>query len=100
MNVLDRDVIDPLDDDELTALALAADPDAVADDDAVCMWDVTGTPGVRLVPEWYMPSPMGGGMQLTGWRRLFARFNVGLIIAAFLVINAYGLCNTYGTLHI
>ena len=48
-----------------------------------------------------MPSPMGGGgVVLTGWRRLFARFNVGLIIAAFLVINAYGLCNTYGTLHI
>jgi hypothetical protein len=100
MNVLEGSVIDPLDDDELTALALAADPDTVAGDDAVCLWDLTGTQGVPLVPEWYMPAPMGGAAPLTGWRRLFARCNVGLIIAAFLVINAYGLCNTYGTLHI
>jgi len=101
MNVLDREVIDPLDDDELTALALAADPDTVAADDAVCLWDVTGDQAARLVPDWYMPTPIaGGGVVLTGWRRMFARFNVGLIITAFLVINAYGLCNTYGTLHI
>lgn len=100
-DVLDRDVLEPLSDDELSALALAADPDTVAADDAVCLWDVTGTQGARLVPEWYMPAPMaGGGIVLTGWRRLFARFNVGLIVTAFLVINAYGLCNTYGTLHI
>ena len=48
-----------------------------------------------------MPSPMGGGGQSSrdggGW---FARCNIGLIIGAFLVINAFGLCNTYGTLHI
>ena len=101
MNVLERDMIDPIDDHEFTALALAADPDTVADDDAVCLWDVAGAQGVRLVPEWYMPSPMGGGgVVLTGWRRLFARFNVGLIVSSFLVIAAFGLCNTYGTLHI
>ena len=99
MDVLERDAPEPLSDDELSALALAADPDTIVDDDAVCLWDVTGTQGPRLVPEWYMPAPMGGG-QLTGWRRWFAGGNIGLIIGAFLVINAFGLCNTYGTLHI
>jgi hypothetical protein len=94
------DVLEPFSDDELSALALAADPDTAVDDDAVCLWDLTGTEAVRLVPDWYMPSPMGGVRPLTGWRRLFARFNVALIIGAFLVINAYGLCNTYGQLHI
>jgi hypothetical protein len=94
------DVLEPFSDDELSALALAADPDAPVGDDAVCLWDLTGTDAVRLVPDWYMPSPMGGARPLTGWRRLFARCNIALIIGSFLVINAYGLCNTYGTLHI
>ena len=44
-DVLERDMIDPMSDDELTALALAADPDTVADDDAVCLWDVSRGPG-------------------------------------------------------
>ena len=93
--------VEPLSDDELSTIALAADPDTVVGDDAVCLWDVAGTQSARLVPDWYMPAPMaGGGVILTGWRRRFARFNIALIIGAFLVINAYGLCNTYGTLHI
>lgn len=78
-----------VDDDELTALALAADPDTAVDDDAV---PLTPEPGTGLLPGWYMPAPMGGIPLLTGWRR-----RVGLlIVAAFLLINAYGLCSTYG----
>jgi hypothetical protein len=36
---------------------------------------------------------------LTGWRRHLVRWNVVLIVASFLAINAAGLCNTYGQLH-
>ena len=83
-------------DDELCAAALDADPETVVADDAVCFWDLTGH-GVQPLPAWYMPAPMGGSLR--GWRSCVARFNVALIIASFLAINAYGLCNTYGQLH-
>ena len=88
-----------LTDDELAALALAADPDVAVDRDAVCLWDLSPSETPRLLPDWYMPSPMGGPGILTGWRRRVARFSVGFIIVSFLVINAYGLCNTYGQLN-
>jgi hypothetical protein len=81
-------------DDELTALALAADPDTTLDDDAVCLWDLNGTRPGRALPEWYMPAPMGGPRPLQGWRRQI----VVPIIASFLAITAFGLCNTYGQL--
>jgi hypothetical protein len=84
-------------DDELCAAALAAEPEATAADDAVCLWDVVGS-NAQPLPSWYMPAPMGG--PLRGWRRTFARWNIALIIAAFVTINAYGLCNTYGQLHL
>lgn len=45
-----------------------------------------------LLPDWYMPSPMGGPIR--GWRRTVAL----VVTAAFLLITAYGLCNTYGDL--
>ena len=88
-----------LTDDELSALALAADPDTDVGDDAVCLWDLapTGTP--QLLPSWYMPSPVGGPAILTGWRRRVARFSIAFIVMSFLAINAYGLCNTYGQLN-
>ena len=86
----------PFTDDELTALALAADPDATADPDAVplsaLLSDSAGSGNDRLLPEWYMPSPMGVGRPLRGWRRRV----ILLVIASFLLINAYGLCSTYG----
>jgi hypothetical protein len=84
-------------DDELGAAAMAADPESPIADDAVCLWDVVGH-GPQPLPQWYMPAPMGGGLR--GWRRHFARFNVAMIIAAFVTINCYGLCNTYGQLHL
>jgi hypothetical protein len=78
-------------DDELADLALAADPELAVDDDAVCLWDLTGERPDHRLPEWYMPSPMGARL-LYGWRRRV----ILLVIISFLVIDAYGLCNTYG----
>jgi len=82
-------------DDELAALALAADPDVSLDDDAVPLSEVLGRDGDSLLPAWYMPRPMHG-RHIDGWRRQV----IVLVIAAFLVITAYGLCNTYGQLHL
>jgi hypothetical protein len=82
----------PLTDDELTALALAADPDVAIADDALSLWDLTESGPDGLLPEWYMPSPTAGRIRLRGWRR----WVVLLIIASFLAIEAYGLCSTYG----
>jgi hypothetical protein len=81
-----------VDDDELSALALAADPDLALSADAVSLWDVDGFGPDRWLPDWYMPSPMRGAPQLRGWRRFVILF----VIVSFVVINAYGLCNTYG----
>lgn len=84
--------METLTDDELTALALAADPDVDLGDDAVSLWDLEKTEAEGdLLPSWYMPSPMVGA-RLQGWKR-----SVGLvIIVSFLLINAAGLCSTYG----
>ena len=82
----------PLTDDELAALALAADPDEPVDDDAVSLPALLGTDRTTPLPSWYMPAPMGHSAPVVGWRRRV----VWLVIAAFLTITAYGLCNTYG----
>ncbi len=74
--------------DELTAEALAADPDAPVDDDAEPFTD--GAPGAGLLPEWYMPMPASA-------RRTRPRvLMVGALIAALIVVNGAGLCVTYG----
>lgn len=87
----------PFTDDELTELALAADPDAGVADDAVPLDQVLGagawTGEGELLPGWYMPPPMGSSRLLQGWRRRI----VLLIIASFILINAVGLCSTYGS---
>jgi hypothetical protein len=93
----DADSVEPLTDDELTALALAADIDTVVEDDAVPLWDLDRPHANGLLPDWYMPAPMGA-RPLSGWRRRFVRCNVFLIIMSFVVINAAGLCSTYGEL--
>jgi hypothetical protein len=80
-----------LTDEELSALALAADPDQVADADAE-PW-LGGRPGaVGLLPDWYMPGPVSRRRE--PWQVAV----VVVIIAAFLLINALGLCITYGHL--
>jgi hypothetical protein len=81
----------PLSDDELTELALAADPDAPLGDDAVPLGMYLSQFGAAL-PLWYMPPAMS-----RGGRRWKAPFVIA-IVAAFLLIEGLGLCNTYGTL--
>jgi hypothetical protein len=78
-------------DEELTALALAADPDQLPDVDAVPLSLYPGRPSGGL-PEWYMPPVVVRGWR--GWRLpvVFA------VIAGFLLIDALGLCITYGQL--
>jgi hypothetical protein len=85
-------VAESITDEELTALALAADPDVVVDADAVPidLFDLDGR--THPLPGWYMPVPVGALRPLVGWRR-----TVGfLVVASFILINAYGLCSTYG----
>jgi hypothetical protein len=82
---------DTIGDEELAAQALAADPDPVVAADAVSLWELTGYRTEQHLPDWYMPAPVRAGV-LSGWRR----WVIVLVIAAFVVIDAYGLCNTYG----
>ena len=83
--------------DELEALALAVSHDAEIADDAVPINEFLvsreWSPSSDLLPAWYMPAPMATTHLLQGWRRRV----VLLIIASFLLINAYGLCSTYGS---
>jgi hypothetical protein len=78
-------------DDELTALALAADPDTPLDPAA---WP---DPAIRAhgpLPLAYMP-PSSGGIR----KHSRAMATVALIlVAAFLVITVLGFCVTYGQL--
>ena len=89
-------------DDELAALALAADPDAVIPADALPLWRVlepTADPtAAAALPSWYMPrpDPRAPEQLLKGWRKMC----VYALIIAFVGIHAYGLCNTYGNLRI
>ncbi len=78
-------------DDELAALALAADPDPTLDEFAE-PFD-SGEPRLDLLPAWYMPAPMAGAGLVRGWRRRVAI----LVIVSFLAVLAYGLCSTYGS---
>ena len=84
--------LDVVSDEDLAAMALAADPDAQPDEDAVSLWDLTAEDADELLPTWYMPSPMARTRLLYGWRRSV----VLLLIASFILINAAGLCVTYG----
>ncbi|MGA8726046.1 MAG: hypothetical protein WB565_13505 [Acidimicrobiales bacterium] len=81
----------PISDAELEELALGADPEAPLDEDAVPMATFLGQ-GPGLLPQWYMPSPLV---------RSGARWRVPVvlvIVAAFVVIEALGLCSTFGQL--
>jgi len=81
-----------LTDEELTAQALAATPRTMADDAAVSYWDVVAPQDLGLLPAWYMPTPSAGSRRLRGWRRRVAYLVTGSIV----LINAAGLCVTYG----
>jgi hypothetical protein len=79
-------------DDELTALALAADPDQPLDSDAVPMSDYLSSEKVGLLPEWYMAPVMTRHISRA------PQLVVLVVIGAFLLIEAVGLCSTYGQL--
>ena len=76
-------------DAELEALALAADPDQPVDPDAVPL-NVWLDQSVDLLPGWYM-APITA-RRLRKWPLLVAL----VVIASFVVIEAFGLCSTYG----
>jgi hypothetical protein len=80
-----------LTDAELTALALACDPDQPLDPDATPL-DLYPDRSFGLLPRWYMPPVTAIGAHR--WRTPV----VVAIIAAFLLIDAFGLCITYGQL--
>jgi hypothetical protein len=85
-----------LTEDQLTAMALAADPGEPMDEDAVPLSVYLGAMGQvgGLLPQWYMPTPMA--RRARGWRVPV----VLAIVAAFLIIEALGLCSTFGQLTI
>ncbi len=76
-------------DEELAELALAATPEPALTDDAVPIRGLDDG-GVDLLPEWYMPASAGHAEP--GWRRRLAV----VVVGAILLINAAGLCVTYG----
>jgi hypothetical protein len=77
-------------DAELTALALSADPEGELGADAVPL-AVYLAQAACILPQWYMPPTTArcGGSR---WRTPV----VVAIIVAFLLIDAWGLCSTYG----
>ena len=87
--VTEPELDDPITDEELTALALAADPDQPLNDDAVPLSDYLARIPT-LLPGWYMPPAMASSGNR--WRTAI----ILAIVAAFVMIEAYGLCSTYG----
>jgi hypothetical protein len=78
-------------DEELTALALAADPDAPLAADAVPL-DLYPEQSLGQLPQWYMPPAMARGSH--GWRTPV----VMAIVVSFLIVDLFGLCITFGQL--
>ena len=90
-DAVDTDISDlDISDEELAALALAADPDEPIEDDAVPMRSLDSE-GEPVLPEWYMP--VAHGRARSDWRAAMAvAFAVGLVL-----INAFAICVTYGS---
>jgi hypothetical protein len=80
-----------LTDEELTELALAADPDEPLSEDAVPIGTYLSQIPTPL-PLWYMPPVIRSGGRR--WRTPV----VLAVVSAFVLIDAMGLCNTYGIL--
>jgi hypothetical protein len=82
----------PIDDEELARQALAADVDAPIPADAVPWCARPEAAGATGMGDWYM-APLGAGAGVSpGWRRRVAV----AVITAIGLINAAGLCITYG----
>lgn len=82
---------DELTEAELTALALSADPDAPLHPDAVPIDQYLGRAEPSL-PSWYMAPVSRRHMGRAG------RLVVLAVVGAFVLIEAFGLCSTYGQL--
>lgn len=81
----------PISDDELTALALATDPDDFVIDSDAEPFGGLGR-GAALLPAWYMPAPLGAGSGPRG-RRVVV---VSALVLAMLSVSTAGLCVSYG----
>jgi hypothetical protein len=79
----------PITDEELTALALSADPDQPLGADAVPIGVYLANTAGPL-PEWYMAPVMA---RHSGRRQ---RAVILAVVGSFVVIEAFGLCSTYG----
>jgi len=90
---LNPELRDYISDDELTALALAADPDAPLDANALPWYFGYGF-AVNPLPDWYMPRPMAAR------RGRLTTVVVGSIVVGMVVICAFGLCITSGFLQL
>ena len=84
-------VYEDLTDDELVELALAADLDSPIHPDAI-PFNVFLSQFPAALPSWYMP-PVTARVGRK-WRTPV----ILVVVVAFLVIDAFGLCNTYGQL--
>jgi hypothetical protein len=82
---------EPVSDDELTKLALADDPDRGVAPDAVPLPIYSGISSLSL-PFSYMPPVTAGAAR--GWRVPV----VFTIVLSLLLIEAFGMCITYGIL--
>jgi hypothetical protein len=93
VTTIDSDLTETeLTDAELTELALAADPDAPLSNDAIPIAVHLAQFAGAALPQWYMaPATSRSGRR---WRTPV----VVTIIAAFVLIEALGLCNTFGQL--
>jgi hypothetical protein len=83
--------VEVLSDEELTALALAADPAAPLDPNAE-PWHFGYGFLKNPLPDWYMPMPIATG------RGRGTRIVVGSVVLGMIVICAFGLCITSGFL--
>lgn len=91
MEILGFDLEEPLTDEELASLALSTEPLMPLAQDAVPM-SVHLARFAPTLPLWYMPPPVS-----RSGRRWKAPLVI-TIVSAFLLIDALGLCNTYGIL--
>ncbi|HEY1825065.1 MAG TPA: hypothetical protein VGG21_03795 [Acidimicrobiales bacterium] len=78
-------------DEELTALALAADPDSPIDLRAK-PWHFNAA--LDLLPEWYMPAPVASG------RGRVSQVAAVSVVVGMIVVCAFGLCVTSGFLQL
>jgi hypothetical protein len=78
-------------DEELTALALASDVDEPLSPDAVPL-DLYAAQDGGFLPAWYMPPVTA--RRARHWRVPM----VWVLVASFLLIDAFGLCICYGQL--